>query len=77
VGAQVRLTAGGSTRLAFISGGNSFAGQSTNRVHFGLGSATKIDKIEVRWPTGVKEEFDHVAADQLNRIVEGTGKKTK
>ncbi|HVW10326.1 MAG TPA: CRTAC1 family protein [Bryobacteraceae bacterium] len=77
VGAQVRLTAGGSTRLAFISGGNSFAGQSTNRVHFGLGSVAKIDKIDVRWPTGVHEEFDNITADKLNRIVEGTGKKTK
>lgn len=77
VGAQVRLTAGGSTHLAFISGGNSFAGQSTNRVHFGLGSVAKVDKIEVRWPTGAKEEFDNVTADKLNRIVEGTGKKTK
>jgi hypothetical protein len=77
VGAQVRLTAGGSTRLAYISGGNSFAGQSTNRVHFGLGSVSKIDRIEVRWPTGTKEEFDNITADKLNRIVEGAGKKTK
>jgi hypothetical protein len=77
VGAQVRLTAGGSTRLAYISGGNSFAGQSTNRVHFGLGSVAKVDRIEVRWPTGVKEEFDNITADKLNRIVEGAGKKTK
>ncbi len=77
VGAQVRLTAGGSTRLAFINGGNSFAGQSTNRVHFGLGNVAKIDKIDVRWPTGVHEEFDNITADKLNRIVEGTGKNTK
>jgi hypothetical protein len=77
VGAQVRLTAGGSTRLAYISGGNSFAGQSTNRVHFGLGDTAKIDRIEVRWPTGDREVFEGIAADKLNRIVEGTGKKTK
>jgi len=77
VGAQVRLTAGGMTRLQFISGGNSFAGQSSNRVHFGLGDASKIDRMEVRWPTGKREVFTGIQADKLNRIVEGTGKKNK
>jgi hypothetical protein len=75
VGAQVRLTAGGMTRLQFINGGNSFAGQSSSRVHFGLGDVTKIDQIEVRWPAGEKEVFTNVTADKLNTIVEGSGKK--
>jgi hypothetical protein len=75
VGAQVRLKAGGTTRLQYINGGNSFAGQSSNRVHFGLGDVSKIDEIEVRWPTGVHEVFTGVEADKLNRITEGTGKK--
>jgi ASPIC and UnbV/FG-GAP-like repeat len=77
VGAQVRLTAGGTTRLQFINGGNSFAGQSSNRVHFGLGDVAKIDQIEVRWPTGKREVFTGIEADKLNRIMEGTGKKNK
>ena len=75
VGAQVRLTAGGNTRLQFISGGNSFAGQSSNRVHFGLGEVAKVDQIEVRWPTGQKEVFSGIAVDKINKIVEGSGKK--
>jgi enediyne biosynthesis protein E4 len=75
VGAQVRLTAGGTTRLQFISGGNSFAGQSSSRVHFGLGDVAKIDQIEVRWPAGEKEIFTGVAVDKINKIVEGSGKK--
>jgi hypothetical protein len=77
VGAQVRLKAGGTTRLQFISGGNSFAGQSSNRVHFGLGEVTKIDQIEVRWPAGQREVFTGLAADKLNKIVEGSGKPVK
>ncbi len=77
VGAQVRLKAGGNTRLAFVSGGNSFAGQSTARVHFGLADVAKVDQIEVRWPTGQKEVFASITADKLNKIVEGTGKKVK
>jgi hypothetical protein len=75
VGAQVRLTAGGMTRLQFINGGNSFAGQSSSRVQFGLGETAKIDQIEVRWPAGEKEVFTNITADKLNKIVEGSGKK--
>ncbi|MCU1330129.1 MAG: hypothetical protein JWN34_5499 [Bryobacterales bacterium] len=77
VGAQVRLKAAGTTRLQFISGGNSFAGQSMSRVHFGLAAVDKVDQIEVRWPTGKKEVFASVQVDKLNKIVEGTGKKAK
>jgi hypothetical protein len=75
VGAQIRLTAGNMTRLQFISGGNSFAGQSSSRVHFGLGDTTKIDRVEVRWPAGEKEVFSGVTVDKLNKLVEGSGKK--
>jgi hypothetical protein len=77
VGAQVRLKAGDVTRLQYISGGNSFGGQSTSRVHFGLGDIAKIDQIEVRWPNGEKEIFGNIAVDKLHKIVEGTGKKSK
>ena len=75
VGAQVRITAGGSTRLQFISGGNSFAGQSSSRVHFGLGDVAKIDQIEVRWPAGEREVFTGLAVDKIQKIVEGSGKE--
>jgi enediyne biosynthesis protein E4 len=75
VGAQVRLKAGGLTRLQFISGGNSFAGQSSSRVHFGLGELAKIDQIEVRWPAGEREVFTGLAVDKLQKIVEGSSKR--
>jgi hypothetical protein len=77
VGAQVRLTSGGATQLSFVNGGNSFAGQSSARVHFGLGAQTTIDRLEVRWPNGEKELFSGLAVDKLNRIIEGKGKKVQ
>ncbi len=77
VGAQVRLKSGSQTRLQFISGGNSFAGQSSSRIHFGLGEMAHVDQIEVRWPNGDKEVFGNIAVDKLQKIVEGTGKKSK
>jgi len=75
VGAQVRLTADGKTYLSFVNGGNGFAGQSTLRVHFGLGSVDKIERAEIRWPTGDKEVFSSLAIDKLHKITEGSSKK--
>jgi hypothetical protein len=43
------------------------------RVHFGLGSATKIDSVEVRWPSGLAEKFDNLAVDAFHTLKEGTG----
>ena len=63
------------TRLQYISGGNSFAGQSSSRVHFGLGEMAKIDQIEVRWPAGEREIFTELAVDKLQKIVEGSSKR--
>ena len=74
IGAQVRLTAGGLTQLRFIDGGNSFAGQSSRRLHFGLGKAAKLDKLEVRWPSGLRENFEISGVDRTHKIVEGKGK---
>lgn len=71
IGAQVRLTAGGKTYLQYVNGGNGFAAQSTTRVHFGLGTLTKIDSIEVRWPSGLKQTFTGPTVNHLYKIVEG------
>ncbi|MBI3935329.1 MAG: CRTAC1 family protein [Acidobacteria bacterium] len=71
VGTQLRLTAGGHTYLNFVNGGNGFAAQSSPRVHFGLGLTTKIDQVEVRWPSGKRQIFNGFSADQIYRLVEG------
>ena len=71
VGAQIRVTAGGRTQLRMIDGGNSFAAQSTSRVHVGLGATKTIDSVEVRWPSGQRQTFANVPVDRIHRIVEG------
>jgi hypothetical protein len=71
IGAQVRLVAAGKTYLQFVNGGNGFAAQSTTRVHFGLGTLTKIDSIEVRWPSGLRQIFSGPDVDHFYAIVEG------
>jgi hypothetical protein len=72
VGAQIRLTAGGRTQLSFVNGGNGFAAQSSSRVHFGLGSAEAIERVEVRWPSGEVQVFEDLAAGQFYQIMEGS-----
>ena len=62
------------TRVSFVNGGNGFASQSTRRVHFGLGKAEKIDKLEVAWPSGEKQTFTNVNPDRIYHLVEGDAK---
>ena len=47
MGARLKLTAAGSTQIRKIAGGGSYLSQSDLRVHFGLGSATNIDKLSI------------------------------
>jgi len=70
VGAQVRATVGGRTLLRFVDGGNGFASQGSTRVHVGLGSATTIDTLEIRWPSGRVQTRRNVPADRITRITE-------
>jgi hypothetical protein len=71
VGARLWVTAGGQTRVGFVNGGNGFASQSSMRVHFGLGQAAKIDKLEVAWPSGLRQTFSNLQPDRLYTIIEG------
>jgi hypothetical protein len=43
------------------------------RVHFGLGSASKLDSVEVRWPSGHLEKFDNLTVDKIHTLKEGSG----
>ncbi len=75
VGAQIRISFDGQQRLSFVNGGSSFAGQSSARVHFGLGTAKSLEKVEVRWPSGLVETYPGMEVDQMHRIQEGGSKK--
>src|SRR5207249_10183580 len=65
VGARVSITAGGRHQIAEVNPGGSFFAINDPRVHFGLGAATKVDRLEVRWPSGRVERRANVAADQF------------
>jgi hypothetical protein len=73
IGAKVFLTAGGIRQRADVFSGGSYASSSDPRVHFGLGASTKIEKLEIHWPSTVVEEFPLPEIDRILTIVEGQG----
>jgi len=73
IGAKVFLTVGGSRQRADIFSGGSYASSSDQRLHFGLAAATKIEKVEIFWPSGAKETIELPAVDRIYTVVEGKG----
>ena len=73
IGARLKLVAGGMTQTDEIHSGGSYLSQSDVRVHFGLGSATKIDSLEIRWPSGQVDTIKDLDADKFYSVLEGQG----
>jgi hypothetical protein len=67
------IDGGGATQTKPVVSQSSYVSHSDLRVHFGLGDAEKVEAIQVRWPSGVEEEFPGVAADGRYLLVEGSG----
>lgn len=73
IGARITIKAGGITQTEEIRSGTSYLSQNDLRIHFGLGKATKIDSIEIRWNSGKIETIKNVAVDKFHAIAEGEG----
>ena len=73
VGARVTLSALGRRQLRERKGGGSYLSSGDPRLHFGLGAATKVDLLEVRWPSGARDRLRAVPVDRLITIREGEG----
>ena len=73
IGAVVYLTAGGLRQRADVISGGSYASSNDLRVHFGLGTAIKIDSVEIHWPSGAVETLGLPAVDRFYSVEEGRG----
>ena len=73
IGAVVTLTSGGAGQQRRIRSGSSFASSSEPFARFGLGSATQVDALTVRWPTGSEERYEVLAVDRVLIVEEGKG----
>jgi hypothetical protein len=73
IGARVKISAGGITQTDEVHSGGSYLSQNDMRIHFGLGSATTIEKVEIHWPSGVVDTMQNVVADRFYAVLEGKG----
>ena len=73
VGAVVYLTAGGVRQRGDVMSGGSYESSNDMRLHFGLGAATSVTKVEVRWPDGAREEVTLPSVDRIFAVEEGKG----
>jgi hypothetical protein len=73
IGAKIRAKAGGRTLVDEVRSGSSYISQNDLRVHFGLGLASMINGVEVRWPSGLVEHFDNLKVDAIHVLKEGSG----
>jgi hypothetical protein len=74
IGARVRVVTGKHAQMDEVHCGTSVMSQSDLRLHFGIGQSTKIDLLEVKWPTTQKvETFANVEPNQILTIKEGSG----
>jgi len=73
IGARVKVVAGDLTQVDEVRSGDSYLSQSDLRLHFGLAKHTKIDLIEVRWPSGIVDKIKDVGANKIVTVKEGQG----
>src|SRR5438067_673871 len=70
IGAEVTIEAGGTRQLKVVDGGSGFASQNDRRLHFGLGSAGRVDRAVIRWPSGTLQTLEHPTPDLLHVVTE-------
>ena len=70
IGASVRLFWNDQQQLQEVTAASGYAAQNQRRLHFGLGSHQKIDRLEIRWPSGIQQTIQSPNCDQLLVIQE-------
>jgi enediyne biosynthesis protein E4 len=71
IGARVRVEAGGRTQVDELRCGYSYLSMNDLRLHFGLRGAARMDRIEIRWPSGLTQVFSDLPSDRLILLREG------
>jgi hypothetical protein len=71
LGTKIKVTTAEGVQYNHATTAVGYSSSSDKRVHFGLGKAAIVDKIELQWPTGVKQVLTHVKADQILTVAEG------
>jgi len=73
IGATASLTADGIRQREDVMSGGSYQSSNDQRLHFGIGTATAVSKLEIRWPSGLVEQVQIPSVDRIYTIEEGKG----
>jgi hypothetical protein len=73
IGARVTVEAGGRAQVQEVRSGSGYASQPDLRLHFGIGDAEAVDRIQIQWPSGAAETVTGVAANHVYLLREGAG----
>ena len=73
IGSSLKLTAEGVTHVEQSKGGMGYMSASDPRIHFGLGRRTKIDSLEITWPSGQVDKLASIPVDHIIAVREGVG----
>jgi hypothetical protein len=74
IGAEIKLvTASGREQYATVTTGGSYLSASDKRAHFGLGDDNSTRVVEIRWPSGIVQRLENVAANQILTVTEAEG----
>ncbi|PYX67452.1 MAG: RNA-binding protein [Acidobacteria bacterium] len=71
IGARVTVQAKGHRQVQEVRSGGGYDSQSDFRLHFGVDSAAKVERIAIRWPSGLNEKLENVSANQILTVKEG------
>jgi hypothetical protein len=77
IGASLKLTAEGVSQYEQAKGGMGYMSASDPRIHFGLGKRTKIQSLQIAWPSGQVDKLTNLPVDKIIAVKEGVGIVTK
>ena len=77
IGARVEVFAAGQRQTAERVAGSGYLSQNDERLHFGLGAATTIDKLIVHWPSGIEQTLEKLSVDKVLTVQEPGERKLK
>ncbi len=73
IGAQVVVEWNGRRQAQVVTAASGFSAQNQRRLHYGLGDATDVERVVIRWPSGREQTIAHPAVDMLHHVSEPDG----
>jgi ASPIC and UnbV len=77
IGARVTLIAAARRRTQWLTAGDGYMVSNQRQLVFGLGEAERVEKLYIHWPSGGRQEFADLPADQELIFVEGSPRITR